>query len=100
MTGILPDLPEKLRDAIDPLIDLLHARREAQPHMRLETAVIAGHHGNMRLFQQRRRKTHGVGDLHASRFSADVRANVGEAVERALRFTQVTFGSALNRACM
>src|SRR4051812_31766949 len=48
-----PDLLQELLDPIDPLVDLLHARREAQADVGVEPAVVAGNHRDVALFQQR-----------------------------------------------
>src|SRR4051794_24383218 len=80
----LPQLLQELPDPVDPLIDLLHARREAQADVRVEAAVVAGDDGDVVLLEQRRREADGVGDPRRAGRSAEVGADVGEAVERAL----------------
>src|SRR5689334_15794237 len=84
-TRASPDLLEELLDPIDALVDLLHARREAQADVRFESAVVPRHHRDVALLQQRRREADRVADLDAVRRLSDVRADVREAVERPAR---------------
>src|SRR5690242_5908661 len=78
-------LLQELPDPVDPLVDLLHARGEAEPHVRVEAAVVAGDHGDVVLLEEGGREAHRVGDAGGPGRFAEVGANVGEAVERALR---------------
>src|SRR5436305_783141 len=73
-------LLQELADAIDPLVDLLHAGGEAQADVGVEPAVVAGDDGNVVLLEQRGGEADGIGDRHISRLLADVRADVREAV--------------------
>src|SRR4051812_32072820 len=80
-----PDLLQELRNPIDPLVDLLHARREAEAHVGVEAAVVAGNDGDVALLEEGGAERDGVGKLDAARLLAEVGADVGKAVEGALR---------------
>src|SRR5439155_10575158 len=82
---VLSQLLQKLADAIDALVDLLHAGGEAETNVGFEAAVVAGDDRDVVLLQQRRAERNGVGDLDVAGLLADVRGDVGEAVERPLR---------------
>src|SRR5688572_28333330 len=79
------ELLEELPDAVEALVDLLHAGREAQPHVRVEAAVVAGDNGDVGVLEQRGGEGDRVGDLRIADALAEVRADVREAVERSLR---------------
>ena len=93
------DLSQELCDPIDPLVDLLHARREAQANVVVEAAVVARHDRDVVLLEQRGAEADGIGDLDAAGFLADVRADVGEAIERALRADAGDLRAARSVAC-
>src|SRR5207249_749533 len=85
VNAILSKLLQKLRDPIDPLIDLLHAGRKAQADVRFETAVVSRNDRDVVLLEQRGGEGNPVGNLHRSRFVSEIGADVGEAIERPLR---------------
>ncbi len=53
MPSIISRKPaQELSNPIQPLINLLHVRREAEPHVRVEAAVVAGDDGDVVVLEQ------------------------------------------------
>src|SRR2546429_632568 len=78
----LRELLEELADAIESLVDLLHAGGEAEPHVRVEPAVVPGDDRDVVLLEQRRGEADGIGDRDVARLAPDVCADIGKTVER------------------
>src|SRR5687768_6088493 len=70
------ELLQELADAVEALVDLLHARGEAEPHVRVEAAVVAGDDSDVRVFEQGGGEGDRVGDPGGADRLAEVGADV------------------------